>query len=446
MRRTIIYILFLMVTLQGWGQFSTSPVAYQPTEHEGVDAIFIFNGINGATTITYTGSDFAEWQQWDGSFQSNQTNFSPDEGGYKLKKTDGTFLYIWVFDYENYAITIDGINPITDAEDKCTALSIDVVLSDLTKELIYYTSSGDEKQIKREFLLSYDDISWNGDSWIGSKKQQMVSYPFTSIVLEQAPLRNTQFTLVDNLSRSVGTTVELTSSEIQAIAVEAHPKGEVVERDSETEIDQSSTSSTVSNESRNCKCKQLEEYAKQSEATHDPIIGGSAPLVVEFKSNGNKDATNFVEWYIYNYGSPSTAIRYIDTDFRFTFASAGEYTVKMVATGSACECTDSINIIVFDSYIDLPNIFTPNDDGVNDEFRAVYRSITTFKGWIYNRWGRLVYSWEDPAEGWNGKINGKKAAPGAYYYVIQAVGADTDKKGKPLQWKCSGDINLLRGK
>jgi gliding motility-associated-like protein len=107
----------------------------------------------------------------------------------------------------------------------------------------------------------------------------------------------------------------------------------------------------------------------------------------------------------------------------------------------------------------VPNTFTPNGDGANDEFRVVYRSIKEFHMWVYNRWGKLVYKTDNPDKGWDGNINGRPAAEGAYYYVIRALGTDAEGKyqWKPLYnkalkkqevplgvYQLSGDINLLR--
>ena len=111
--------------------------------------------------------------------------------------------------------------------------------------------------------------------------------------------------------------------------------------------------------------------------------------------------------------------------------------------------------------LEVPNVFTPNGDGANDEFRVVYRSLKEFHCWVYNRWGHLVYEWSDPAKGWDGTINGKPAAASAYYYVIRALGTDAEqgaeymakptynklKKKQELPigvYQLSGDINLLR--
>ena len=123
-----------------------------------------------------------------------------------------------------------------------------------------------------------------------------------------------------------------------------------------------------------------------------------------------------------------------------------------------------MTVAVSESYLAVPNVFTPNGDGKNDEFRVAYRSLKEFHCWVYNRWGKLVYEWDDPAKGWDGTINGRPAAEGAYFYVIRALGTDAAKDAqytmkavynkKKLNadesvigvYQMSGDINLLRGK
>jgi gliding motility-associated-like protein len=119
-----------------------------------------------------------------------------------------------------------------------------------------------------------------------------------------------------------------------------------------------------------------------------------------------------------------------------------------------------------ESFLKVPNVFTPDNDPQhkNEEFRVAYRSIKEFHCWVYNRWGKLVYDWTDPARGWDGTINGRKAAEGAYFYVIRAMGTDAAKDAKYQSkisykkktknqdesvigvYQMSGDINLLRRK
>jgi gliding motility-associated-like protein len=123
-----------------------------------------------------------------------------------------------------------------------------------------------------------------------------------------------------------------------------------------------------------------------------------------------------------------------------------------------------VKVNISESYLAVPNVFTPNGDGMNDEFRVAYRSLKEFHIWVYNRWGKLVYESTDPAKGWDGTINGRPAAEGAYFYVVRAKGTDADKYAdyiglkatynkKKLEadksvigiYQMSGDINLIRG-
>jgi gliding motility-associated-like protein len=130
-----------------------------------------------------------------------------------------------------------------------------------------------------------------------------------------------------------------------------------------------------------------------------------------------------------------------------------------------CESDSSeVAVQISESYLAVPNVFTPNGDGKNDEFRVAYRSLRDFHIWVYNRWGKLVYESTDPARGWDGNINGRPAAEGAYFYVVRAMGTDAAKNASFMMkaaynkkklnadesvlgiYQMSGDINLLRGK
>ena len=134
----------------------------------------------------------------------------------------------------------------------------------------------------------------------------------------------------------------------------------------------------------------------------------------------------------------------------------------MLGASNSYGCAiDSVqfDVSVSESMLTVPNTFTPNGDGVNDEFHVVYRSIKEFHMWVYNRWGKLVYKSDDPSKGWDGYIGARPAAEGAYYYVIRALGTDAEtgymskpaynkklnKQELPIGvWQLSGDINLLR--
>ena len=100
---------------------------------------------------------------------------------------------------------------------------------------------------------------------------------------------------------------------------------------------------------------------------------------------------------------------------------------------------DAKNIKVLESSIEFPNVFTPNGDGVNDEFRPTFQSIKKYSIVIYSRWGRKVYESSDLSIGWDGKIGNGKAAEGVYYFVCEADGY---LKGEHHRKK--GSVTLLR--
>jgi gliding motility-associated-like protein len=164
----------------------------------------------------------------------------------------------------------------------------------------------------------------------------------------------------------------------------------------------------------------------------------SAPFEVFFQSNANKPLTSNFDWQYFK--NNTIMFSRTDQDQRYTFVESGTYKVILKVSNKYCSCTDSVNIRVTSSDLQVPYVFTPNGDGMNDEFRVAYKSLVSFKCWVFNRWGQKVYSWTDPSKGWDGTFNGQPATPGAYYYIIEATGADGENLNK------KGNINLLRGK
>lgn len=132
---------------------------------------------------------------------------------------------------------------------------------------------------------------------------------------------------------------------------------------------------------------------------------------------------------------------------QYTFTIPRKYKVKMIAyNGINCSYELKKTVTVLDSEIKLkpksdngefPTFFTPNVKGykgngyqpVNDHFIFKTDSLVSIKNMhllIFNQWGKLVYEYNKPfpynAVCWDGKINGKWANPGIYYYVYKATG------------------------
>jgi gliding motility-associated-like protein len=72
----------------------------------------------------------------------------------------------------------------------------------------------------------------------------------------------------------------------------------------------------------------------------------------------------------------------------------------------------------------LPNVFTPNNDGTNDLFGPFpYRGVERIELQVFNRWGQVVFTTDDPEIGWRGthQETGEHLPDGVYYYVCQVV-------------------------
>jgi gliding motility-associated-like protein len=114
-------------------------------------------------------------------------------------------------------------------------------------------------------------------------------------------------------------------------------------------------------------------------------------------------------------------------------------TIQVRALGG---CTQAISTPVtgttYAEDVFIPNSFTPNGDGRNDNIRVYATGIRTLKFVIFNQWGQKVYEGNDPNTGWDGRFNGKDAPMGVYMYIATVVlhnGEEVNKKGS---------INLIR--
>jgi gliding motility-associated-like protein len=91
------------------------------------------------------------------------------------------------------------------------------------------------------------------------------------------------------------------------------------------------------------------------------------------------------------------------------------------------------------SYVNIPNVFTPNADGVNDIFIINNDDLTEISCTIYNRYGTKIYEMIQVNDYWDGyTTTGEPCRSGVYYYVLRANGSD----GK--EYNSSGFIQLLK--
>lgn len=116
------------------------------------------------------------------------------------------------------------------------------------------------------------------------------------------------------------------------------------------------------------------------------------------------------------------------------------YTIRSYANEKDLYPMSSSNTveIIQKSKFRFPEVFTPNDDRMNDFFTCAGIFVTEFEMTIYNPWGEVVYYSDRINEGWNGKIDSKPAPTGVYAYKAKGK----DMEGNDLE--SSGYFTLMR--
>lgn len=115
------------------------------------------------------------------------------------------------------------------------------------------------------------------------------------------------------------------------------------------------------------------------------------------------------------------------------------YKIKATAPGNCGSFSYSNSVCeTFPIILFVPNAFTPNDDGKNDELKIFGEFIETFHMQIYDRWGKLTCELHNVSQTWDGTSNGIPCPEDVYVYYLEAQGylGETIKK--------TGTITLLR--
>ena len=125
----------------------------------------------------------------------------------------------------------------------------------------------------------------------------------------------------------------------------------------------------------------------------------------------------------------------------FSVSQPGAYSIEMA--NNSCTSFDSIKVTLPEPSVFFPNAFTPNDDGVNDQFNIVTTVILLdFNMEIYDRQGRLLFATKDQNKGWNGKYHNTDCNTATYYYKVSY--AFYNEIGLILHKNKKGMVTLIR--
>ncbi len=138
-------------------------------------------------------------------------------------------------------------------------------------------------------------------------------------------------------------------------------------------------------------------------------------------------------WYFDNGDSSIT-----DTTI-YKYPLEGLYRVMLLSVNEMCADTVIKDFVIEGSnFIWVPNVFTPDGDGINDVFRAIYINNKGGVVSIFNRWGQRVYMSTDLTTGWDGTYQGKPCLSDVYTYVVDYLTNEDEVK------QVKGNITLLK--
>lgn len=122
-----------------------------------------------------------------------------------------------------------------------------------------------------------------------------------------------------------------------------------------------------------------------------------------------------------------------------SFKTTTYYVFSELSVCSSVEAPVTVEVLNCDS-IFVPNVFTPNGDGVNDLFLVQMFNTTCFNTKIYNRWGMLIFEMISIGQGWDGTVQetGRYVPEGTYYYIVDFCKHDGEKGQR------TGHVTVIR--
>ncbi|MCF8424812.1 MAG: gliding motility-associated C-terminal domain-containing protein, partial [Bacteroidia bacterium] len=168
-----------------------------------------------------------------------------------------------------------------------------------------------------------------------------------------------------------------------------------------------------------------------------PIIVAYGDTTINIGESTEIFVTGGLSYYWYPNNSSIACITCSNTTVQPTVST--NYIV-VGSNSQYCQAQDTVKIIVDVNCGDffIPNVFSPNDDGLNDFINVHGRCITAYNLQIFSRWGEKVFETSNLENSWDGTYKGKKMDTGVFVYKADGVSID----GKSFKFK--GNITLIR--
>lgn len=419
------------VTVSFTGQ-QHNVLEFDPGRNSGLEKVY----------VAYRASDITEMRISDVSGDMTLSRYSNLGGGYAepvaftfdgstavvpspkgdlgyIITSGGRNTCIWLVDYSAHLFSISSVEGAEQQECDYTHLSV----NGSGDAIHYYSIDGRQIELNRDIEVHYQTEVWDDDNKRFNQEATVKTLPHLTKPITLTPPFYCSTTVTvsgDRFLTAWGMPREATSSTILPNGISVQTTAE------QTNLPEESEDTDPSNV--------IGDSGGEGE------LGGSAPADITFTAYVT-EAVIHDEWQIStdpDFENPE--YRFNERELQYSFQEEGTYYVRYVGSNADGSCSaygDTYTVSIGASELRIPNAFTPNSDGVNDVWKVAYRSLLSFKCWIFDRYGNQLYYFDNPNDGWDGKHNGKTVKSGVYFYVIEAKGSDGKK------YKKGGDINII---
>lgn len=401
-----------------------------PEKSTGLEKIYVIYSIEGVTaSYTSSSGNRVNWLQYGNlggghaeevpsSQDGNTSTLANLEGdkGYIVEDGDRRYCF-WITDYLPHRLRLRSAVP---AEGNDCGVSIINVEGSGTP-IRYFTVNGMQKTLNQEITVVYTTQEWSDQN--NNFVETEISESFESL---QPTYRLTPPNYCATVFQVIGDRFLKAWNWLESVSTATVQPSSV---DARTFAVQDSSDDSG------------KDMSNQIGSGDIGGLGGSAPCDISFQAYVT-DGIIHNEWQLTRDSSfENIDYRFTTQDLDYTFLEDGTHYVRYIGSNSDGSCEyvgETYEISIGESRLLVPNAFSPNGDGVNDEWKVAYRSLLTFNCWIFDRQGHQICHLSSPDQGWDGRIGGKTVDSGVFYYVIEATGTDGKK------YKKSGDINVVK--
>ena len=146
----------------------------------------------------------------------------------------------------------------------------------------------------------------------------------------------------------------------------------------------------------------------------DSVEVGSYTVVFANVAQDPDTILYLYEWILEDGGTGDTRV------LVHSFPDQGQYRAALIVSNLAGCADTAMRLVEVMDVLDCPNVFSPNNDGINDYFIISSNGLTIYNLQIFSRSGVRVFQAEAPTIMWDGRNqSGQEMLPGTYYYVIR---------------------------